>query len=47
MLVKKVFKAKEEDSTFDTSVIESEIDFLVYKFYELNAEEIKIIEHSL
>ena len=47
MLVKKVIKAKEEDSTFDTSVIESEIDFWVYKFYALNAEEIKIIEHSL
>ena len=47
MLVKKVIKAKEEDSTFDTSVIESEIELLVYKSYELNVEEIKIIEHSV
>ena len=47
MLVKKVIKAKEEDSTFDTSVIESEIELLVYKSYGLSIEEIKIIEHSV
>jgi len=47
ILVKKVIEAKKQDSTFDTSVMESEIDSLVYKAYCLNVEEIQIIEHSV
>ena len=45
--VVKVIEAKKQDSTFDTSVMESEIDSLVYKAYCLNVEEIQIIEHSV
>ena len=47
ILVKKVIEGKRQDSTFDTSVMESEIDSLVYKAYCLNVEEIQIIEHSV
>ena len=47
ILVKRVIEAKRQDSTFDTSIMESEIDSLVYKAYCLNVEEIQIIEHSV
>lgn len=32
--------------TIDTSKLESEIDFLVYKLYNLTDEEIRIIENK-
>jgi adenine-specific DNA-methyltransferase len=35
---------KKNDPNADTSKIEREIDLLVYKFYELTEEEIKIVE---
>nr|WP_239056457.1 TaqI-like C-terminal specificity domain-containing protein [Helicobacter apodemus] len=43
-LVDEILKLKAKDSTFDISVLESQIDKLVYKLYNLNQSEIKIIE---
>ena len=43
-LVDEILKLKAKDSTFDTSNLESKIDKLVYKLYNLTDEEIKIIE---
>lgn len=43
-LVDEILKLKAKDSTFDTSKLESEIDKLVYKLYNLTDKEIKIIE---
>ena len=47
ILVKKVIDEKHNKLTCDTSSIESNIDQLVYQAYELNDEEINIIEHSI
>lgn len=43
-LVDEILNLKAKDSTFDTSALESEIDKLVYKLYNLNENEINIIE---
>ncbi|RDU52009.1 hypothetical protein CQA49_08850 [Helicobacter sp. MIT 00-7814] len=43
-LVEQILEQKAQDSTFDTSALESEIDFLVYKLYNLTESEIKTIE---
>lgn len=43
-LVDEILKLKTKDSTLDTSNLESEIDKLVYKLYNLTDDEIKIIE---
>ena len=43
-LVDEILKLKAKDSTTDTSKLESEIDSLVYKLYNLTNKEIKIIE---
>ncbi|RDU56768.1 hypothetical protein CQA42_07575 [Helicobacter sp. MIT 99-5507] len=43
-LVDEILKLKAKDSTTDTSKLESEIDSLVYKLYNLTESEIKIIE---
>ena len=37
---------KMNDPKVDTSVLENEIDQMVYELYELTAEEIKIVEGS-
>ncbi|MDY5557132.1 MAG: class I SAM-dependent DNA methyltransferase, partial [Helicobacter sp.] len=43
-LVDEILKLKAKDSTLDTSNLESEIDKLVYKLYNLTDDEIKMIE---
>ena len=43
-LVDKILAAKKEDSSADTSVLEKQIDTLVYKLYGLTEEEIAIVE---
>lgn len=45
-LVDEILKLKAKDSTTDTSNLESEIDCLVYKLYNLTDDEIKIIENK-
>jgi hypothetical protein len=42
--VGEILKLKKVDPSSDTTVIESEIDRLVYKLYGLTEEEIKIVE---
>ena len=44
LLVDKVLSMKKNNSLNDTSVLESEIDRLVYQLYGLTEEEIKIVE---
>jgi type II restriction/modification system DNA methylase subunit YeeA len=46
-LVDKILSAKKENKNADTSEWEREIDELVYKLYNLNEDEIKIIEGSV
>lgn len=43
-LVEQILEQKAQDSAFDTSALESEIDSLVYKLYSLTESEIKTIE---
>ncbi len=43
-LVDNILKAKESDSSTDTSNWETEIDHLVYKLYDLTTEEIATVE---
>ncbi|RAX55618.1 hypothetical protein CCY97_03330 [Helicobacter sp. 10-6591] len=43
-LVEEISESKAQDSTADTSYQESKIDTLVYKLYDLTADEIQIIE---
>ena len=43
---RKILEEKEKNSGFDSLVIENQIDQLVYQLYELNEEEIKIVEQS-
>lgn len=45
-LADKILKLKAKDSTTDTSTLESEIDSLVYKLYNLTENEIKIVENK-
>jgi hypothetical protein len=42
--VNKILALKKEDSQADTSVLEAEIDRMVYELYELTEEEILIVE---
>lgn len=44
--VNQIIDAKKTNSTFETCVLEKEIDYLVYELYGLTEEEIKIIEES-
>jgi hypothetical protein len=44
-LVDKILLAKKKNSSADTSLLETEIDRLVYELYELTDEDIKIIEN--
>ena len=45
-ITEKILSLRMDNSTYDTSDLESEIDDLVYKLYGLTEEEIKIIEQS-
>lgn len=46
-LVDKILRIKKEDPSYDTSQIEDKINSLVYELFELNCEDIAIIEKSL
>ena len=46
-LVNKILGIKNENQNADTSVLEKNIDHLVYKLYELTGEEIELIETTL
>ena len=46
-LVDQIIAAKKAGPSEDTSVLEAEIDKLVYKLYNLTDEEIKIVESSV
>ena len=43
-LVRQILESKAKDSTLDTQELESKIDSLVYKLYNLTDDEIKIVE---
>ncbi|EDO7983177.1 class I SAM-dependent DNA methyltransferase [Campylobacter coli] len=45
-LVDEILKAKEQDKNANTQELENKINSLVYKLYNLNEEEIKIIENK-
>jgi very-short-patch-repair endonuclease len=47
LLSKQVNEAKQQNPKADTSVLENQIDQLVYQLYDLTEDEIKIIETSL
>ena len=44
--VQTILKTKCSNPTFDTSALESEIDYLVYRLYGLTEEEIRIVEEN-
>ena len=46
-LVEEIIKARQSNQQANTSALESEIDHLVYQFYGLTEEEIKIVEGAL
>jgi len=43
-LVDQILTAKQKDPDTDTSALESQIDQMVYKLYNLTPEEIAIVE---
>ena len=43
-LVEQILDSKAKDPTKDTKELESKIDFLVYKLYNLNEKEIKLLK---
>lgn len=45
-IVNKILAAKKQDPNSDTSILEKEIDQLVYQLYGLTEEEIKIVEQN-
>jgi type II restriction/modification system DNA methylase subunit YeeA len=45
-IVDQILSAKKQNPEADTSKLEREIDRLVYKLYDLTADEIKIIKSS-
>lgn len=44
MKIDEILHVKKENSKSDTSELETKIDALVYKLYDLSDEEIKIVE---
>jgi hypothetical protein len=44
--VNEILSIKKQTPTADTTEIESQIDQLVYKLYDLTEEEIAIVENS-
>ena len=47
LLVNQILAAKSQNPTADTSILEAEIDQLVYQLYELTEEEIAIVESAV
>jgi len=47
VLVDKILEAKRQNPKADTSPWEKEIDELVYRLYDLTAEEVRIIEEGI
>ena len=47
LLVDKIIVAKKQNHQADTSALEREIDYLVYKLYDLTPAEIKIVEGNI
>ena len=45
-IVDQILAIKKSDSSADTTALESQIDQLVYKLYNLTDEEIKIVEEK-
>ena len=45
-IVSEILILKKEDPQFDTSIMENEIDRLVYELYGLTEEEIAIVEEA-
>lgn len=45
-LVDQILAAKKKDPNADTSVLEKQIDEMVYKLYDLTDEEIKIVKQN-
>ena len=43
-LVEQILDSKAKDPITDTKELESKIDFLVYKLYNLNEKEIKLLK---
>ncbi len=46
VLVDQTLAAKQKDPNADTSLLEKQIDQMVYKSYGLTEDEIKIVENS-
>lgn len=46
-IVRNIISTKKKNSQIDTTQLESEIDNLVYKLYELTEEEIRIVEQTI
>lgn len=46
MIFDKILEQKKQNPNTDTSRLESEIDEIVYKFYGLTEDEIKIVEEA-
>lgn len=46
-IIEKIIQAKSHNYEADTTVLETQIDQLVYQLYDLTAEEIEIIENSV
>lgn len=44
MLVHIIFSAKQSDPSADTTVLENEIDFMVYKLYGLTYDEVLVVD---
>jgi hypothetical protein len=44
-IVEKILKLKKDNTQADTSILEKEIDKLVYELYGLTNEEIRIVEN--
>ncbi len=45
-IVDKILIEKQNNTNSDTTILENQIDNLVYKIYDLTPEEIKIVEHA-
>ena len=46
-LVNRILSEKNNDRQVDTSVLENELDQIIYQLYELTPEEIQIVEESV
>ena len=44
MLVHIIFSAKQSDPSADTTAMENEIDFMVYKLYGLTYDEVLVVD---